>query len=142
MTYLLLYIDDMILTGSTPQLLNHIISLFGVEFSMSDLVGLHYFLGTLRHGQPRDYFYLNRDMLLRFLSMCPRPIVNLLLLLLSLMDLVLLLYPTLYHSLAGALQYLTFTRPDITYVVQHICLYTHDPCELHFTALKHISRYV
>jgi hypothetical protein len=27
-------------------------------------------------------------------------------------------YPTSYRSLAGALQYLAFTCPDITYVVQ------------------------
>ncbi|GJU97511.1 ribonuclease H-like domain-containing protein [Tanacetum coccineum] len=50
--------------------------------------------------------------------------------------------PTLYRSLAGALQYLTFTRPDISYVVRQICLYMHDPCDPHFTALKPILRYV
>ena len=50
--------------------------------------------------------------------------------------------PTLYRSLAGALQYLTFTRPDITYVVQQVCLFMHDPREPHFTALKRILRYV
>nr|GEU34199.1 ribonuclease H-like domain-containing protein [Tanacetum cinerariifolium] len=50
--------------------------------------------------------------------------------------------PTLYHSLAGALQYLTFTRPDLSYVVQQVCLYMHDPRDPHFTALKRILRYV
>nr|GEY12222.1 hypothetical protein [Tanacetum cinerariifolium] len=50
--------------------------------------------------------------------------------------------PTLYPSLAGALQYLTFTRPDLTYVVQQVCLYMHDPRDPHFTALKRILRYV
>nr|GEX71717.1 ribonuclease H-like domain-containing protein [Tanacetum cinerariifolium] len=50
--------------------------------------------------------------------------------------------PTLYWSLAGSLQYLTFTRPDITYAVQHVCLYMHDLREPHFSALKRILRYV
>ncbi|GKF74017.1 ribonuclease H-like domain-containing protein, partial [Tanacetum coccineum] len=53
------------------------------------------------------------------------------------------LTPTLYRSLAGALQYLTFTRPDISYVVQQVCLCMHDPQEEpHFYALKRILRYV
>ncbi|GKB16906.1 ribonuclease H-like domain-containing protein [Tanacetum coccineum] len=46
--------------------------------------------------------------------------------------------PTLYQSLAGSLQYLTFTRFDISYAVQQICLYMHDPREPHFSALKRI----
>ncbi|GJS50561.1 ribonuclease H-like domain-containing protein [Tanacetum coccineum] len=50
--------------------------------------------------------------------------------------------PTLYQSLAGALQYLIFTRPNISYDVQQICLYMHDPCDPHFTALKRILCYV
>ncbi|GJW84336.1 ribonuclease H-like domain-containing protein [Tanacetum coccineum] len=50
--------------------------------------------------------------------------------------------PTLYRSLAGALQYLTFTRPDISFAVQQVCLYMHDPREPHFSALKRILRYI
>lgn len=50
--------------------------------------------------------------------------------------------PTLYHSLAGALQYLTFTRPDIAYAVQQACLHMHAPREPHLHALKRIRRYL
>ncbi|GJU34408.1 ribonuclease H-like domain-containing protein [Tanacetum coccineum] len=49
--------------------------------------------------------------------------------------------PTLYRSLAGGLQYLTFTRPDISYAVQQICLYMHDPREPHLADLKRLLRY-
>lgn len=50
--------------------------------------------------------------------------------------------PTLYRSLASALQYLTFTRPDISYAVHQICLYMHDPRQPHLHALKRIVRYI
>lgn len=50
--------------------------------------------------------------------------------------------PTDYRSLAGALQYLTFTRPDISYAVQQVCLHMHDPREPHLAALKQILRYI
>ncbi|GJZ39174.1 ribonuclease H-like domain-containing protein [Tanacetum coccineum] len=43
---------------------------------------------------------------------------------------------------AFLLQYLTFTRPDLSYAVQQVCLYMHDPREPHFAALKRILRYV
>nr|GEU40730.1 probable zinc metalloprotease EGY2, chloroplastic isoform X1 [Tanacetum cinerariifolium] len=50
--------------------------------------------------------------------------------------------PTLYHSLAEGLQYLTFTRPNLSYAVQQIFLYMHDPRVPHLAALKRILRYV
>lgn len=46
-----------------------------------------------------------------------------------------------YRSLAGALQYLTFTRPDITYAVRQICLFMHDPRVKHMQALRRVIRY-
>ncbi|GJW19138.1 ribonuclease H-like domain-containing protein [Tanacetum coccineum] len=50
--------------------------------------------------------------------------------------------PTLYRSLAGSLQYLTFTRPDLSYAVQQLCLYMHDPREPHLNAMKRVLRYL
>jgi hypothetical protein len=50
--------------------------------------------------------------------------------------------PTHFRSLARALQYLMFTRPDIAYAVQLVCLYMHDPWEPHLTVMKHILHYL
>ena len=50
--------------------------------------------------------------------------------------------PSEYRSLAGALQYLTLTRPDIAYAVQQACLFMHDPREPHLALIKRILRYV
>jgi hypothetical protein len=47
-----------------------------------------------------------------------------------------------YRSLAGALQYLTLTRPDLAYAVPQVCLFMHDPRESHLAFLKRILRYV
>nr|GEW90477.1 ribonuclease H-like domain-containing protein [Tanacetum cinerariifolium] len=53
-----------------------------------------------------------------------------------------------YHAdgsvsgLAGGLQYLTFTRPDSSYVVQQICLHIQDPREPHLASLKRVLRYI
>ncbi|GKB07862.1 ribonuclease H-like domain-containing protein [Tanacetum coccineum] len=44
-TYLLLYVDDIILSASSTSLLQRIISLLHAKFAMTDLVPLNYFLG-------------------------------------------------------------------------------------------------
>jgi hypothetical protein len=49
---------------------------------------------------------------------------------------------SLYRSLASALQYLTLTRPDLAYTVQHVYLFMHEPREPHLAQIKWILRYV
>ena len=49
---------------------------------------------------------------------------------------------THYRSLTGALQYLTFTRPDISYAVQQVYLHMHAPRDPHLSAVKRILRYL
>lgn len=51
-------------------------------------------------------------------------------------------YPELYRTIVGSIQYLTITRPDISFAVNSVCQHMHRPLEKHFTAVKRILRYV
>ncbi|XP_019190805.1 PREDICTED: uncharacterized protein LOC109185281 [Ipomoea nil] len=50
--------------------------------------------------------------------------------------------PTQYRRLAGALQYLTITRPDLSYAVNKLCQFMHAPTLEHWGLLKRVLRYV
>ncbi|GJX77095.1 ribonuclease H-like domain-containing protein [Tanacetum coccineum] len=145
--YLLLYVDDIILTASSTALLQRIITLLHSEFAMTDLGSLNYFLGVSAQRSKSGLFLSQSKFAEKILERAHMQHCNLCKTLVdtksklgsdgdSISD------PTLYRSLASALQYFTFTRPDISYVVQQICLYMHDPRDPHFTALKRILRYV
>lgn len=47
-----------------------------------------------------------------------------------------------YHRLVGALQYLTFIQPDISYTVQQVYLFMHAMKVEHMEALKRILRHI
>jgi hypothetical protein len=47
-----------------------------------------------------------------------------------------------YRSMAGALQYLMLTRPNIAYAVQQVCLHMHAPRDAHLTLLNRIFCYI
>ncbi|GKC85676.1 ribonuclease H-like domain-containing protein [Tanacetum coccineum] len=145
--YLLLYVDDIMLTASSQPLLQQIITSLHQEFSMTDLGSLNYFLGIFVTRDFSGMFLSQKKYAVEILEMAHMvscnpsrtpvdtksklgldgdPVSD----------------PTLYRSLAGYLQYLTFTRPDISYAVQQVCLYMHDTWEPHFSALKMILQYV
>ena len=50
--------------------------------------------------------------------------------------------PTEYHSVVGALQYLTLTRPDLSFSVNQACQYMYCPTTTHWTTVKHFLRYI
>ncbi|GKA89345.1 ribonuclease H-like domain-containing protein [Tanacetum coccineum] len=145
--YLLIYVDDIILTASSSVLLWQIIDSLHKEFDMTDLGALNYFLGISAVRHSTGLFLSQKKYALQLLerahmvncnpSRTPVDTDSKLG-----PDGVPVQDPTLYRSLAGGLQYLTFTRPDLSYAVQQICLYMHDPREPHFAALKRILRYV
>lgn len=54
--YLLLYVDDMVITGSNSSMLRSLIDRLAKEFSMKDLGDLHYFLGIEVVRNDKDLF--------------------------------------------------------------------------------------
>nr|GEY80264.1 ribonuclease H-like domain-containing protein [Tanacetum cinerariifolium] len=123
-TYLLVYVDDIGLTASSSDLLHRIISSLHQEFAMTDK---KYAVEILEHAGMVHCNPSWTPVDTESKMGTTGDVVS---------DL------TLYRSLAGSLQYLTFTKPDISYDVQYVCLHMHDPQEPHFSALKRILRYI
>jgi hypothetical protein len=111
MAYLLLYVDDIIVTASSPALLQHVTSRLSSEFAMTDLGDLQHFLGISVTRDSSGMFLSQRQYVVELLqragmSECHptatpvdaqtklsssegTPVAN----------------PSEYRSLAGALQY-------------------------------------
>jgi hypothetical protein len=145
--YLLLYVDDIVLTASSASLLRQLLTALQASFPMKDLGPLQHFLGIAVTRSSSGMMLSQRQYALDLLERagmtackpCITPVDTMAKLS---SDGPPVADPTLYRSLVGALQYLTFTRPDITYAVQQVCLHMHDPREPHLTAVKRILRYL
>ncbi|XP_071703891.1 uncharacterized mitochondrial protein AtMg00810-like [Rutidosis leptorrhynchoides] len=148
MAYLILYVDDIVLATSNEKLRLHLMSLLSREFSMKNLGPLHSFLGINVTRSSNGLFlsqaaYATAIIHRAGLTGC-NPVSTPVDTDRKLSSKQGRTYAdsTKYRSLASALQYLTFTRPDISYAVQQVCLHMHDPKEVHMNALKCIIRYV
>jgi hypothetical protein len=148
MVYLLLYVDDIVLTAWSQPLPHRVIAALKKEFAMKDLGPLHHFQGVAVERHMDILFLSQRQYTLDILerhgmstcNSCSTPVDTCAKIPADAGPAV--ADPTAYRSLVGALQYLTFTRPDITYAVQQVYLHMHDPREVHLTAAKRILRYL
>jgi hypothetical protein len=146
--HLLLYVDDIVFTASSATLLRRLIDRLHSEFAMTDLGELHHFLGISVTRSSDGLFLSQRQYAVNLLQKAgmaechstSTPVDSRAKL--SAMEGAPVTDPAAYRSLAGSLQYLTLTRPDLAYAVQQVCLFMHDPREPHLALIKHILRYV
>ncbi|GJV61904.1 retrovirus-related pol polyprotein from transposon TNT 1-94 [Tanacetum coccineum] len=145
--YLLVYVDDLILTGNNETMLTSFTTHLNREFAIKDLGDLRYFLG-LEVSYTDDGLFLSqakyaKDILTRAYLLDSKPVATPLAANeLFLSDGPSFSDPTLYRSLVGALQYLTITRPDLSYAVNQASQFLHAPTTAHFRSVKRILRYV
>jgi hypothetical protein len=145
---LVLYVDDLLITGSDPAQLSNLKTDLSLEFEMKDLGLMRKFLGVqvlqttqgiLLHqtdyaktilstfSQPTDfptYIPLTANIQLSKDTRTPKTDAR------------------TYQGLVGQLLYLTKTRPDIGYATSLSSRFMHSPQVRHRQAAQHIIRYL
>uniref|UniRef100_A0A2N9GB17 Reverse transcriptase Ty1/copia-type domain-containing protein n=1 Tax=Fagus sylvatica TaxID=28930 RepID=A0A2N9GB17_FAGSY len=137
---LLIYVNDIILTGSSSSLLHSFIRVLSQQFAMKDLSELHYFLGIEAKCTSTELHLCQSKYALSLLSRTSmleaKPCSTLVLAgsKLSLHDGDTLSDPSLYRQIVNSFQYLTMTCPDITYAINQACQFMHAPTTVHLQA--------
>ena len=149
MILLLIDVDDILIIGSnTFQVSSFTTQLINLEFALRDLEHLNYFLGLEVTYLPKDMHFNQHRYIHNLLSRIgmvdtklahiPRALGKTL----SITNGDLFSDNHLYYSIVGALQYVTFICPDISFVVNKACLFMANPTSIHWLAVKRILRYL
>ena len=146
--YFLIYVDDLLITGSSTLLVHDIIHKLSKRFSLKDLGLVHFFLGIEIIPTSTGLFLSQHQYIRGLLDrvkmdgakdvQTPQSTS----ITLKLQDGSSLTDATTYRKVIGALQYLSFTRPDIAFSVNKLAQFMHQPTATHWTAAKRILRYL
>ena len=145
---MVVYVDDIILTGTDIKEIDSLKVFLHEKFRIKDLGKLHYLLGLeilyRQDGVLISQRKFTLDLLKEFDSMHYKPTTSPLdsTEKLKLTEGTLLSDPTHYRKLVGELNFLTNTRMDIAYRVQHLSQVMQSPREPHFKAAYHVLRYL
>jgi histone deacetylase 1/2 len=143
-------VDDIIVASSSDAATATLLKDLQADFALKDLGDLHYFLGIevkkVCNGILLTQQKYTSDLLNRVGMESCKPMNTPM----SSID-KLSVYDgdplgpkdiTEYRSIVGALQYLTLTRPDISFAVNKVCQFLHKPTTVHWSAVKRILRYL
>ena len=146
--YLIVYVDDIVITGSDHQGIVQVKQHLCHHFQTKDLCKLRYLLG-IEVAQSKDGVVISQrkyamDILEETGLMSAKPV-----------DIPmdpngkllpnqgkLLSDPGRYKRLVGKLNYLTVTRPDISFAVSVVSQFLTSPCKDHWNALIRILKYI
>ncbi|RVW54499.1 Retrovirus-related Pol polyprotein from transposon RE1 [Vitis vinifera] len=147
-TALIVYVDDMVVTGNDPKKRKALQNYLSREFEMKYLGPLKYFLGIEVFRSSEGIFLSQRKYVLDLLQetrmsgcqLVNTPIEE---------GLKLCVEPNQvstdkgrYQRLVGRLMYLAHTRPDLAYALSVVSQYMHNPGEEHMNAVIRILRYL
>ncbi|KAH9796154.1 retrovirus-related pol polyprotein from transposon RE1 [Citrus sinensis] len=147
-TVLIVYVDDIILTGNDIVEIKRLKKILATEFDIKDLGSLRYFLGmeVARNNtgisvSQRKYVI---DLLKETGMIGCKPVDTPMDANLKLGDLKdsIPVERGRYQRLVGKLIYLSHTRPDIAFAVSVVSQFMHAPCEEHMEAVYRILRYL
>jgi len=144
----LVYVDDMVITGSDDKVISALKSYLSAQFHMKDLGYLSYFLGLEVNRTPEGIFLCQRKYTLDLLketkiNNCQSLKVPLTPNLKLYMDSGEPLEdPNRYRRLVGKLIYLSITRPDISFAVQFLNQFMSCPVDAHMQEAFHVLRYL
>lgn len=146
--YLVVYVDDIVITGNDQDGITNLKQHLFQHFQTKDLGRLKYFLGIEVAQSSSGIIISQRKYALDILEetgmMGCSPID-------SPMDPNAKLLPgqgeplrdpTRYRRLVGKLNYLTVTRPDISFPVSAVSQFMDSPCDSHWDAVVRILRYI
>lgn len=144
----LVYVDDLIITGDDEQEIRRTKENLSVRFQIKELGELKHFLGLEVDRTEKGLFLCQqkyaRDFLQKYGMLNCKPIstpmeVNAKLCSAEGKDLE---DSTMYRQLVGSLTYLTLTRPDIAFAVGVASRFMQKPKKSHLEAVRRILRYI
>ena len=147
-TILLLYVDDLLITGNNYEDIARLKKELSQEFEMTDLGEASTYLGAEIYRRPNIIFICQRSYIKKLLEkfnlqgcnptqLPPDPSIQLQKHMgTDLCD------PAIYRSLVGSLIFLTHTRSDISFAVGCVSRFMNEPEITHFQAAKKILHYL